>query len=210
MDAAEYRRMSEAFDGSAVLDGDKDVHGRRLRTATVDDIPRLCAISFSATKKFGSIPTLADLADDQEEPLTIQQWLVLGNVYLVEVKDSPVGFIAAHPLDNTIYIAEIAVHADNQNNGLGEMLLQTVFRWAVDRARYEGSSKARVSLTTYPDVPWNGPWYQKYGFAETEASEVGPWHEERMTKDENERRLVRDGYRRCCMLWETSTAKPPD
>jgi GNAT superfamily N-acetyltransferase len=200
--------MSEAWDGSAVLDGDKDVHGRRLRTATVDDIPRLCAISCSATKKFSSILELADLADDQEEPLTIQQWLALGNIYLVEAKDLPVGFIAAHPLDNTIYIAEIAVHEDNQSKGLGEMLLKAVCRWAVERATFEGSTKARVSLTTYPDVPWNGPWYQKFGFLETDASEVGPWHLERMTKDENEKRLVRPGYRRCCMLWETSTGKP--
>jgi hypothetical protein len=24
----------------------------------------------------------------------------------------------------------------------------------------------RVTLTTYADVPWNGPWYARHGFAE--------------------------------------------
>ncbi len=207
MDPAEYRRMSEAFDGSAALDGEKDVTGQRLRTATIDDIPRLCAISSSATKKFATIPDLADLADDQEEPLTIQKWLALGNIYVVDIDEIPVGFVAAHPMDNTIYIAEISVHADHQGKGIGTLLVKAVLRWAIGRARYEGSLQARVSLTTYPDVAWNGPWYVKFGFSEADASDVGPWHVDKMERDASERRLVRPGYRRCCMLWQASTQK---
>jgi hypothetical protein len=34
----------------------------------------------------------------------------------------------------------------------------------VEAARDAGA--ARVTLTTYADVPWNGPWYARHGFAE--------------------------------------------
>lgn len=207
-DNLQYSNFPEVFSKSLSLDDTdrSDTKTRELRLGNIHDIPRLCAISGSATKKFGSIPILADLAEDYEEPLTIQKWLTIGNVYLVEEDEIPLGFIAAYPLDNTIYIAEVAVDADHQRKGIGGVLLKAVCRWATERASYEGSSKARVSLTTYPDVPWNGPWYQKFGFEEVDAEVVGPWHVEKMTKDADERRLVRDGYRRCCMLWETKTS----
>lgn len=203
-----YSSFPEHFSKTLTLDSTDQAtspQNRSIRLGNIYDIPRLCAISGSATKKFASIPTLADLANDYEEPLTVQQWLTVGNVYIVEEDSLPLGFIAAHPMDNTIYIAEIAVHSDHQGKGIGGVLLKAVCRWATERARYEGSAKARVSLTTYPDVPWNGRWYARFGFREVEADVVGPWHVEKMTKDGNERRLVREGYRRCCMLWETAT-----
>ena len=202
LDPKQYAELPSEFARAVRLDSIDQKPTRNLRLATIHDIPRLCAISFSATKKFATIPTLADLADDYDEPLIFQQRLALGNIYIVSEDETAIGLIAAYPMDNTIYIAEVAVHSDHQGKGLGQILLKAVFRWTTERAKYEGKPQARVSLTTYPDVPWNGPWYKKFGFEELEACDIGPWHVEKMTTDADERRLVRPGYRRCCMLWQ--------
>ncbi|HEU5159014.1 MAG TPA: hypothetical protein VFU43_18605 [Streptosporangiaceae bacterium] len=32
----------------------------------------------------------------------------------------------------------------------------------------------RITLTTFRDIPWNGPWYARRGFAELPRPEWGP------------------------------------
>ena len=200
----QYHGMVEAFDRAALSDPVNEETSLRLRTATVLDIPLIRAICGSATSKFEEIPELADLAGDLEEPLTIQQWLTLGRIYIAEQSGNAVGFIAVYALDNALYIQELSVLADHQGKGVGKFLITAVFRWALTRSIHDGSSTARVSLLTYADVPWNGPWYHRGGFREVDPSVIGPWHVQ--TADEDKQKLQRPGYRRCCMLWEV---EPP-
>ena len=169
---------------------------RHIRIASKTDLDRIWAIDSSATKKFASIPALADLAAAEETSEKFEYWLEHGRVYLVESSDLALGFVAAQENDDVLYIVELSVHEDHQRRGFGAVLLEAVFEWAESIARREGRETARVSLTTYPDVPWNGPWYRKHGFVEVDAEVIGPWHVEEV------KYLVRPGWRRCCMLWE--------
>ncbi len=177
---------------------------RRVRIATTADIDSIWAIDSSATQKFASIPTLADLAKSEDTPEKFHQWLQKGRIYIVEDQGKVAGFIAANIVDDVLYIAEVAVHTDHQGKGVGLTLLNAIFEWAHEIAYENGSGTARVSLTCYPDVPWNGPWYRRQGFREVDAESVGPWHVQKMAWDGGERDLVRPGYRRCCMIWEQS------
>lgn len=34
---------------------------------------------------------------------------------------------------------------------------------------------SRHTLTTFLEVPWNGPWYQRHGFAVLEPAALPPW-----------------------------------
>ncbi|KAK3047311.1 hypothetical protein LTR09_011301 [Extremus antarcticus] len=140
----QYAELPSIFDRAVRLDSIDQKPTRNLRLACIDDIPRLCAISFSATKRFASIPTLADLADHYDEPLIFQQRLALGNIYIVSEDELAIGFIAGYPMDNTIYIAEVAVHGDHQGKGIGKILMKAVFRWTTERAKYEGKPRARI------------------------------------------------------------------
>ena len=210
MTTLQYCGLLEAFDPAAAPNAPAKKSAYSLRTATVDDIPRICDIESSASGRFGSIPELADLAQGEElQAMTLkaQQWLAVGRIYVADHHAQIAGFIAAHPMDDALYVAEISTHADHQRKGVGGMLLDAVFQWALVRAMHDGTRVARVSLITYAEVPWNGPWYGKRGFQEVNAKSVGPWHVQKMTKDEEERNLVRPGYRRCCMLWEANA--PP-
>ena len=147
---------------------------RRIRAASGEDVNHIWAIDSSATKKFASIPALADIAASEESPEKFESWLKHGRVYLVEDFNRPIGFIAAQEADEVLYINEIGVHEDYQGRGIGGKLLEAVFKWAQDIAQQKNRQVAHVSLTTYPDVPWNGPWYKKHGFKEVTAELIGP------------------------------------
>lgn len=133
-------------------------NARHARPATSDDIPAIWVIDSSATSKFGSIPTLADLADPAESNQKFQEYLENGRVYVVEEAGQLMGYVAVFSADEAVFIEEIAVHADHQRKGVGEMLLGAVLRDAERVAKSGGRKVARISLTTYADVPWNGPW----------------------------------------------------
>jgi GNAT superfamily N-acetyltransferase len=68
--------------------------------------------------------------------------------------------LALLPATGDVHLEPLSVHPAAARQGRGAALLEA----AVDAARDAGA--ARVTLTTYADVPWNGPWYARHGFAE--------------------------------------------
>ncbi|MDV6226116.1 GNAT family N-acetyltransferase [Nitratireductor aquimarinus] len=76
------------------------------------------------------------------------------------VADGPVGFVITSPIDGFLHIEELSVAPEHGRRGLGGRLLRTVI----------GESRALglegVSLSTFRDVPFNAPFYERHGFAE--------------------------------------------
>lgn len=199
----QYCGMLEAFDKAAATTKTAPRSHIRICNATASNISQICAISDSATKKFATISALKDLADDLQEPVQVQKWLAQGRIYLAVSSGEPIGFIAAYPIDDAVYIAEVAVIESFQGKGVGGKLVDAAIQWALVRCLHDGLKSAKVSLTTYADVPWNGVWYRKRGFREVDPVVAGPWHVEMAADDKI--KLERPGYRRCCMLWESET-----
>ncbi|MGW9347939.1 Acetyltransferase (GNAT) family protein [Nocardiopsis flavescens] len=87
---------------------------------------------------------------------------------LVAVEDGAVrGLAATVALDGGVHLEQLAVHADHGRRGIGSALTEAVCAgaWAAGRPR--------VTLTTFRDLPWNGPWYAARGFAELPRAEWG-------------------------------------
>jgi GNAT superfamily N-acetyltransferase len=78
--------------------------------------------------------------------------------------DPPVGFAAITVMDRRPHLEQISVRADLGRQGTGTLLLRAAIRKA----------GARLTLITYQDVPWNGPWYARHGFGELPEAEWGP------------------------------------
>lgn len=177
----------------------------RLRLGTADDFEAIDRIGVTAVRRFDSIPELSHLKN--VVGLTydkFQQWLDDGKVFIVEdisKADQPIGFASAFPKDDVLYVNEVVVDLDYQGKGVGGLLMGAIMDWARDRKKNEGKT-SKVSLMTYAEVPWNAPWYRRFGFKEVDATSVGPKHVEKMKYDREVRDMNKPGYSRCCMLWE--------
>ena len=123
--------------------------------------------------------------------VTLRQQCRDGTLWVaVDDGDQPVGFLAAHELDGCFYIAEISVAESHQRQGIGAQLMDA----AVLHARRAGFGA--VSLTTYQDLSWNGPFYVRLGFTEIHPAEAGPEHRKKLQAEAD---AGHDPARRCIM-----------
>ncbi|MEM7123540.1 MAG: GNAT family N-acetyltransferase [Pseudomonadota bacterium] len=82
--------------------------------------------------------------------------------------DVPIGFVLARLVDGALYIQELDVMRAYQRRGIGGRLIAAV----CDAARDRGDST--VMLSTFADVPWNAPYYERLGFRRLEHAELTP------------------------------------
>jgi hypothetical protein len=88
-------------------------------------------------------------------PATVETAIAHGADTLV-AGDPPVAFAAVIDLDGHPHLEQISVRADQTRRCIGSSLLSMVVR----------RSWPGLTLITFRDVPWNGPWYLRHGFAE--------------------------------------------
>jgi GNAT superfamily N-acetyltransferase len=81
------------------------------------------------------------------------------------VGDPPSGFARIDELAGGAHLEQLAVHPDHARRGLGRALVRASCAWA----RQAGF--AELTLITYFDVPWNGPFYASEGFTERGAAD---------------------------------------
>ena len=107
---------------------------------------------------------------DHVPPAVFEQAVDVGDVYKVhEALGSPVGFTLVSHRGGTLYLDQISVHPDHGRQGLGTLLVQHVFQLARQR------KLRQITLSTFRDVPWNGPFYRKLGFRELARKELADW-----------------------------------
>lgn len=77
-------------------------------------------------------------------------------------------FALGRIVDGHLHLHQMAVLPQHQGRGVGAALLAAV----IDHARWRFDPV--VTLTTHRDVPWNGPFYRRYGFLEIDAARLPP------------------------------------
>src|ERR1700722_678566 len=162
-----------------------------IRLARPEDIAKLAAVERSAACLFREA-NLAWLAEAETLPsAALGAFCRDGSLWVaVTDDDEPVGFLAAHALDAAFFIAEVSVTIPHQKRGIGAGLIST----AMDHAR--AARFNIVTLTTYRDLAWNGPFYTRLGFSEINAEDAGPGHSRRLRE---EAEAGHDPTRRCVM-----------
>ncbi|MBV8690451.1 MAG: GNAT family N-acetyltransferase, partial [Actinobacteria bacterium] len=68
------------------------------------------------------------------------------------------GFVLAEEVDGCGHIEELAVSSAHGGRGLGTALIDAVVQWAAT------NGMPALTLTTFIDVPWNRPFYERRGF----------------------------------------------
>jgi GNAT superfamily N-acetyltransferase len=152
-----------------------------VREATREDLRHLQAIEAAADTTYEPLFGRLDW-----EPPSTGEWRARQPGFVLVAGDPPVGFAHVLWLEGTAHLEQLAVHPDHQRQGIGTGLV----RAAVQRAGNAGH--ARLTLSTYADVPWNRPYYERLGFAVVER--LSPL--ERALQDKEEQMgLMRHGPR---------------
>jgi GNAT superfamily N-acetyltransferase len=79
----------------------------------------------------------------------------------------PVGFACVDIVDGLAHLWQLAVHPSSGRRGIGIALVEAVCAWA------SANGYPAVTLTTFRDVPWNGPFYTRLGFRAIEDLSPG-------------------------------------
>jgi GNAT superfamily N-acetyltransferase len=88
-----------------------------------------------------------------------------GFLLVVGPVGEPFGFAHVEVVDGFAHLAQLSVRPERMRRGHGSALLRAAMReaWLLG---YE-----RLSLTTYRELPWNGPFYRALGFEEEDVPE---------------------------------------
>ena len=143
----------------------------QVRTATAEDLATIQAVEVRAGRLFAASadPVIAACADHPPLPLDrLADWVAVGRAWVADVDGSVAGFVVADLVDGCAHVVAVAVHPDRGRRGIGRTLLAEVDRYAAE-AGLQG-----VTLTTFRDVPWNRPWYERLGFRVLPEGEIGP------------------------------------
>lgn len=145
----------------------------RIRLARSDEIARLREIENEAGTMFSGLGLIEDSLDGSFPINDLVRLVGMGQVWVGcpddgTENDRPVGMVIASVREGEAYVEELDVMPTFGRRGLGSSLLTCVCTWA-EQERY-----ASVFLSTFGDVPWNGPFYRKRGFRDVPPAEWTP------------------------------------
>jgi GNAT superfamily N-acetyltransferase len=130
-----------------------------LRRARADEAERIQEIERRAARRFAGLGLIDHVLDDVTPAEDLREEIGEGRVWVVCTPDDlAVGYAGAELRGGLAYLEEMDVLPEHGRRGLGRRLVEAVCDWARDRGY------AVVTLTTFRDVPWNGPFYEKLGF----------------------------------------------
>lgn len=176
------------FAGSAMMTADVIA----ITLATAADAERFPAIERDAGLLFESHPDLAWIAQGEDRSVADYCDLIAHGFswWAGLPTGEAVGFICCSLADDELHVRELAVRMSSQRRGIGRMLIDT----AAAAARVGGLSA--LTLTTFRDVPWNAPYYERIGFSVVPEAKM-PMQFQKILDEEAQSGLRRD--LRCVM-----------
>ncbi|MCU1496182.1 MAG: putative acetyltransferase [Acidimicrobiales bacterium] len=142
--------------------------GYVVRPAAAGDLGVLADVEVAAGELFRGIG-MVELADDRGPGLrAYERARAEGRLWVAAVDGVPVGYALGEVLGGRPHLEQISVIPAHGRRGLGAALVAEVDRWAA------GFDTEVLTLSTFRDVPWNGPYYASLGFEVVPADELSP------------------------------------
>jgi len=136
-----------------------------IRPATSSDLPVFQEIEIEAGRLFADYG-MPEIAGDEPAPLTVlAQYQAAGYAWTAIVDGVPVGYLVAEPIDGCLHIEQVSVRPAYAGQGIGRALIEHA-------AQVPGYPA--LTLTTFVEVPWNAPYYERLGFRRLADDELTP------------------------------------
>jgi GNAT superfamily N-acetyltransferase len=141
----------------------------RIRLARPDEIGRVREIEDQAGSLFAGLGLIDEALDVSFPLVDLARLVSMGQVWVAGPDGGqPVGMVIASVRDGAVYVEEMDVLPACGRRGLGGRLLESVCAWA------QAGGYPAVTLSTFRDVPWNGPFYRNHGFRDLQPAEWTP------------------------------------
>lgn len=165
--------------------------GYTITKAEVDDIPALIAVDTAASALFEPTGLLKPEALSDHVPADVfESEIPLGNVFVARNNHGwAIGFALIRLRGNGLYLDQVSVHPDHGQKGIGRALVIRVLTEA------ERRKLPHVSLSTFREISWNGPFYASLGFKEIGQEKLEPY----MLEIEAAQKPFMDVTKRCFM-----------
>ena len=139
-----------------------------IRAASRADLDVIGELEVAAGQRFREIG-LHRIADDPGPSAeNLAPHLDQGTIWVAELGGEIVGYAVASVVDAEGHLDQVSVAPGAAGLGIGRELIETVHAWA------SGAGFPTVTLTTFVDVPWNGPYYERLGYRIVANDELGP------------------------------------
>ncbi|WP_436492333.1 GNAT family N-acetyltransferase [Actinokineospora sp. HUAS TT18] len=128
-----------------------------VRAARVGDFPRLQEIEVQAGSLFREVGLgfIADMPPPPEDYL--RAFTDAGSCWVAET-DVVAGYLLVEEIGGCGHIAQVSVDPRFRGQRLGSRLIDQAGAWAKENRLHA------LTLTTYRDLPWNAPYYERIGF----------------------------------------------
>lgn len=162
-----------------------------LTRANAEDSSAIIRVHLASNELFrdtGLLP-ISELATHVPEDIIVGA-VRAGFIFVMRSEGGePVGFALSRPVDDTLYLDQVSVDPAHGRRGIGRALVERT----VEEARAVGFRS--VTLSTFRDLPWNGPFYRSIGFREVARRRMTHW----MKELEAAQAMTMDVSKRCFM-----------
>lgn len=143
-------------------------NGYSIRLARGQDLQLLPTLERTAVQLFRGTE-YAGLAEDAGYDQDIYlDWFQHGVIWVAETNGELVGFASAEEVDKQGFYALLCVHPAHANRGLGRALTEAIKAWCSARGY------TTLTMTTFPNIPWNAPMFERMGFRKMGEQELTP------------------------------------
>lgn len=139
-----------------------------IREATAADIPALQDIEVRAGRPFAAVGMDAVAGDDPLSEQVLGEFVLDGRAWVWVADAEPVGYLIVSVVDDNAHIDQVSVLPEYRGRRIGRRLIDRAVRWAA------GRGLPAITLTTFTEVAWNGPYYLRLGFRYLDPAEETP------------------------------------
>lgn len=137
-----------------------------IRPAHPDELSEIVGIEAAADESFASFDPPEPL--EHGELVDYQPACDDGRV-LVAVADGHIaGFVRIEYMDAHPHVEQVSVHPSYAGRHIGASLMAAAEQWALDNGHHT------MTLTTFSNIPWNAPYYERLGWATLADADQGP------------------------------------
>lgn len=139
-----------------------------IRPATPDDVAVVQDIEVDAGRRFVDIGFTVIAEDDPPSADDLLPAIADGRIWVAEDAGVAVGYVMVSIVDGHGHVDQVSVRVAAAGRGVGRALLDRAHGWAA------GLGLEAMSLTTFTEVAFNGPYYGRLGYVNVPPGELGP------------------------------------